>query len=136
MKSKFPSAIDTWLVAVLVGAPLLVIAGGVVTLSKSTSAGLVQIGIGVAIALLMALFALPCYYIIGESSLKIRCGVIEEEVPFHRIMSAERSSSLWSAPALSLRRVKIMLDDGFRLVSPRDRDEFIETLKLKVRKEN
>ena len=131
---KYPSAIDTWLAAVLIGAPLLVIGNGIFTLSKSTPTGLVLIGVGIAISIVMALFAYPCYYVIGERSVKIKCGIIEEELPFERIQIVEKSSSLWSAPALSLKRVKIVLDDGFRLVSPIDRDGFIAILQQKIRK--
>ena len=131
---KYPSAIDTWLAAILIGAPLLVIGNGIFTLSKSTSAGLILIGVGLTISIIMALFAFPCYYIIGDCSVKIKCGIIEEDLPLEKIQLVEKSSSFLSAPALSLRRVKISLDDGFRLVSPKDRDGFIEILKQKIQK--
>ena len=82
----------------------------------------------------MALFAFPCYYIIVDCSVKIKCGIIEEDLPLEKIQLVKKSSSFLSAPALSLKRVKISLDDGFRLVSPKDRDGFIEILKQKIQK--
>ena len=42
--------------------------------------------------------------------------------------SVALSSSWESAPALSLRRVRIQLDKGHRIVSPLDREQFIADL--------
>ena len=44
MRTQFPSRVDAWLVALLAGVPLLLIGLGVLALSKSTGAGLVQMG--------------------------------------------------------------------------------------------
>ena len=77
---------------------------------------------------LIAAFTVPCVYTLTDESLKIQCGVLEDDVPLARIRKVEKSSSALSAPALSLRRVRISLDDGYRLISPRDRDGFIADL--------
>lgn len=72
--------------------------------------------------------AIPCRYTISPKGLKIRCGLAEEEIPLERITGVELSSCLLSAPALSLRRVKVQLQDGYRLISPQSREEFVAQL--------
>jgi hypothetical protein len=42
------------------------------------------------------------------------------------------SRSLWSAPAMSLRRVKVSYRGRFMLVSPRERERFIAELTQQV----
>jgi hypothetical protein len=60
--------------------------------------------------------------------LYIRCGIIKRRIPYWEIHQVERSSNPTSAPALSLRRVKIGYGQSFQLISPRDRDRFIEEI--------
>lgn len=133
MKTRYASAVDAWLAAVLVGVPLLILGVGVVAFARSPLAGAVQIGLGLLTAGLMAAFSVPCHYTLEERALTIRCGLLKETIALGRIRAAEKSRSLWSAPALSLKRVKIVLDDGrFRLVSPRERDEFITALRQHI----
>jgi hypothetical protein len=97
--------------------------------------GIITIIAGVLIGSLMAAFAIPCVYTLTDESLKIKCGILEDDVPLTKIRKTEKSSSTCSVPALSLRRVKITLDDGYRLISPRDRDGFIADLTARLRHE-
>jgi hypothetical protein len=132
MNKKYPSAVDLWFAAFLIGTPLAIVVFGAFTLNRSAVAGIITIIAGVLIGILMAAFAIPCVYTLTDQSLKIKCGILEDDVPLTKIRKTERSSSTWSAPALSLRRVKITLDDGFRLISPRDRDGFIADLAARI----
>jgi uncharacterized membrane protein YdbT with pleckstrin-like domain len=134
MKTEYPSAVDRWIAAVLIGSPLVVIGGGILLLEKSAEGGWIQIGIGLFLAVLMAALSIPCRYTLDEHSLTIRCGLLREVIPLARIRSVEKSASLWSAPALSLRRVKIVMDHGWRLISPKDRDGFIEAIRDRLEK--
>lgn len=134
MNTKYPSSIDTWIAFILIGSPLLAIGSGIFVFPKSTAAGLTLIGMGVMSGALIAMLAWPCYYKLEDKYLRIKCGISEEDILIDRIKSVEISSSSWSAPALSLKRVKIVLDDGFRLVSPADREAFIEALEQRIRK--
>jgi uncharacterized membrane protein YdbT with pleckstrin-like domain len=134
MNTKYPSSIDTWIAFVLIGSPLLAIGSGIFVFPKSTAAGLTLIAMGFMSGALIAMLAWPCYYSLEDKHLRIKCGISKEDILIDRIKSVERSSSLWSAPALSLKRVKIVLDDGFRLVSPADREAFIEALEQRIRK--
>jgi Bacterial PH domain len=134
MKTEYPSRIDSWLSIVLVGAPLIVVAAGVFTLTKSVGAGIVTITTGLIVGGLIAALSIPCVYTLTDESLKIKSGLLEDEVPLRKIRGAEKSSSMWSAPALSLRRIKLTLDDGSRSISPKDRDGFITDLEARLAK--
>jgi hypothetical protein len=136
MKKEYPSAVDSWLGAILIGAPLVVVAFGIFTLTKSISAGTVVIAVGVLIGGAIAAFSIPCVYTLSDDSLKIRCGLLEDEVPLGKIRKAEKSGSAWSAPALSMKRVRVILDDGCRVISPKDRDGFISDLVSRLKHEN
>jgi hypothetical protein len=132
MKTEYPSRIDPWLAIVLVGAPLIVVAAGVFTLTNSVGAGIVTIITGLIVGGMIAALSIPCVYTLTDESLKIKSGMLEDEVPLRKIRGAEKSSSLWSAPALSLRRIKITLEDGSRSISPKDRDGFIIDLEARL----
>ena len=136
MKTEYPSAVDWWLAGVLIGAPGLIVGLGVIGLEGSVGAGLIQIGVGLAIGGLIAALAYPCVYSITAHGVKIRCGLLTETIPFTAIRDVKKSGSLWSAPALSLKRVKLTLTDGFRLVSPKHRDEFIQAVRLHIQSDN
>lgn len=128
MKTVYPSRVDWWLAALLIGAPMLIIALGLHTLNQSMGAGLVLIVSGLAIGALIAALACPCDYTLTDEHLTIRAGLLNETLPLHRIRTAVLSTSPLSAPALSLRRIKLTLDEGSRLISPRNRDAFIADL--------
>jgi hypothetical protein len=132
MKTEYPSRIDPWLAIVLVGAPLIVVAAGVFTLTNSVGAGIVTIITGLIVGGMIAALSIPCVYTLTDESLKIKSGMLEDEVPLRKIRGAEKSSSMWSAPALSLRRIKITLEDGSRSISPKDRDGFIIDLEARL----
>lgn len=132
MKKDYPSRVDFWLAAILIAAPLGSITAGVFTLPKNFGAGMVALLSGVLVGVLVLLLAIPCIYTLSDDSLKIRCGLLEEDLPLHKIRRVEKSRSLWSAPALSLRRVKITLDGDYRLISPKDREGFIADVNLRL----
>ena len=71
MRTQFPSRVDAWLVALLAGVPLLLIGLGVLALSKSTGAGLVQMGVGLAVGVAIAACSIPCRYTLDASRLRI-----------------------------------------------------------------
>lgn len=81
-----------------------------------------------ALTCLNLIITTPCRYTLTSDSLNIRCGLLFRTVPLSQVQKVELSSSWESAPALSLRRVKITLDRGYRIISPVDRDVFIKDL--------
>lgn len=134
MKTVYPSRVDWWLAALLIGAPVFVMALGLHALSQSTGAGAMLIVSGLAVGALIAMLAYPCVYTLTDEHLTIRAGLLNETLPLQRIRTVALSSSPLSAPALSLRRIKLTLDEGWRLISPSDRDAFIADLESRRRK--
>lgn len=126
---RFKSAVDVRIVLVLVGAPALLVGLGVLAFSSSPGAAAFQIAFGLVVAALIAALTLPCYYDLTASELSICCGYFEYCAPLDRIQRVELTSSLWSGAALSLNRIRIVMDDGqCHLISPKDRPEFIRQL--------
>ncbi len=142
MPKTYKSAVDLWLAAILIGVPMAIIMTGVSIAfglyflhwheTVGRVAGFLFVGGGVALGGLIAAFTLPCQYILKDTELRIQCGILQASVPYHKIRRLELSCSLWSAPALSLNRVKIVLDEGFHLVSPRNRTAFIADLQSRI----
>ncbi|AFY74378.1 Protein of unknown function (DUF1200) [Synechococcus sp. PCC 7502] len=132
--SVYPSKVDGWLAAILIISPLLIMATGVFTLSVNKSAALLAIASGIFSALLTAVLVIPCRYTITDSELLIRSGILNYRLRLEDIKSVERSSNPLSAPALSLTRVKINLKQGGgRLISPLDRDRFIQEINSRIK---
>ena len=75
----------------------------------------------------------PCRYTLESDHLLIRCGLIRQRIPYRDITAITPSRSLWSAPALSLQRVKLSYGrSSSQLVSPRERAAFIQALQHRV----
>ncbi len=125
----FPSKIDNRL-ALLVGAAIVVpFVLGAYLWNTSQSAALTAMGAGLFTAALVGLLAVPCRYTLNDDHLLIRSGVIRQKIFYRDIDRIEPSSNPFSAPALSLQRVLITYRDGFQLVSPNEREEFMRLLR-------
>jgi hypothetical protein len=129
----YRSAVDLWLVMVLYSGPAALLAVAI----YGRAVGRMDIfGVSLmafaGLVLLYRLLTWPCRYTLTDDSLNIRCGMLLRSVPLSRVESAELSSTWESAPAMSLRRVKIVLDQGYRIVSPVDRQAFIADLMAAV----
>ena len=125
----FFSRVDGWLVAVLllaVVSPLAAVwwAGADVVLALAS----------VMVTLLVCgVLLVPCRYTLESDHLLIRCGLIRQRIPYRDITAITPSRSVWSAPALSLQRVKLSYGrTSSQLVSPRDRAVFIQALQHRV----
>ena len=132
--SIYPSKVDCWLAAVLIIAPVSVIGLGIYLIMMIGVAGWICLISGLFVAALMAGLAIPCRYTLTDSSLLIQCGFMTEEIKYEKIKSASLSSNPLSAPALSLSRVKVNLESGFRLISPKNREAFIKELENKTKR--
>ena len=84
-----------------------------------------------AFALLVTMvFTYPCRYTIDHDGLTIRCGLFRFYFRHPDIAKVNKTASLRSGPALSLKRVEVITDRGRRIIiSPRDRDAFIADLR-------
>ena len=125
----YASAVDSWLIALIYLGPVIqgVLGVYLCTIQRIDEA-LICLLIAIALVLLNLLLTHPCRYTLTADTLNLRCGMINYTIPLDRIRSAELSSSWLSGPALSLKRVRIQLDRGCRLVSPVDREQFITEL--------
>ncbi len=132
MKSHiYPAKVDAWLWLILIGASFgLVVWGGFSWQSNRVEA-IILIAAGSFNGILFSLLLFPCYYAIEKSHILIRSGLIRYRVPIDGIQSVKRSSNPLSAPAPSLKRIEIRMKDGkYHLISPADRDGFIEEITL------
>ena len=128
----FPSRVDAWLVAVLLFALLSPLAAVFLV-----GANLVFAAVSVLITLLVVVLLLvPCRYTLEAEHLLIRCGLIRQRIAYRDITGVTTSGSVLSAPALSLKRVKLSYGrkghTSSQLVSPRDRDVFMQALRERV----
>jgi hypothetical protein len=123
----YRSAVDLWLVVVLYSGPAALLAIAIYSwvIGRVDICG-PSLMLFAGLVLLFRLLTSPCRYTLTDDSLNIRCGLVFRSIPLSRVKSAELSSTWESAPAMSLRRVKIVLDKGYQIVSPVDRQAFID----------
>lgn len=128
----FPSRVDAWLVAVLLFAVLSPLVAVFLA-----GANMVFAAVSVLITLLVVgLLLVPCRYTLEADHLLIRCGLIRQRIVYSDITDITASGSVLSAPALSLKRVKVAYGragyTSSQLVSPRDREVFMQALRERV----
>jgi membrane protein YdbS with pleckstrin-like domain len=126
--SVFPTRIDAWLV-ILVGVAFALCLRQAWSLrGASFGGGMIALAIGIASVITVLALTLPCRYTLKDDHLFIHCGMIKKRIRYAEIHRVESSSNPLSAPALSLRRVRIDHGRSFTLVSPLERGRFIEEL--------
>ena len=128
-RSVYASAVDWWIVVVLMLGPVICVGiTGVLLQQGRPQDALYCLLAGAGTLLATAMFTVPCRYTILADTLSIRCGILFMRVPLHQIKSIERSRSWLSGPALSLKRIKVSTASRFYLISPSDLDGFTEEL--------
>src|SRR5262245_10086983 len=131
---SFPSKVDRWLGIVLVISTVVSVAGVFVVGMEVSPV------VAVFLSPLMLLgVALPLWlvsstrYTIDSSDLHVRCGPFAWRVPLSEIRSITPTRNALSSPALSLDRLRIDFGrDGSIMVSPRNRERFLEELRQRV----
>lgn len=122
----YPSAVDLWLVVLLMLSPLLAGGLGVFCWYEGNNQNAMILLITAVATLAMTLmFVYPCRYTIEEDDLHVRCGIISYRVPLKTIERVEESRTIVSGPALSLKRVIAVTKLKNYILSPLDRDGFI-----------
>ena len=125
----YRSAIDLWVPVLLLMTPVTATFFAVMLIRQGRAADAMTLFLmGAGLLIVTGMFTLPCRYTILEDALSIRCGVLFYQIPFADIQRVERSASLRSGPALSVRRVLVETKSRKYLVSPKDRDAFIADL--------
>lgn len=131
-ETSFPSAVDGWLWGIAVGLPL---AGLTWAFIEAIVGGSASVGVILLIGLSVLVLCLPIWmlvdtrYIVTEQTLRIRSGPQRIDIPRADIREVRPSRSWLAAPALSLDRLEVRYGQ-YRsvLVSPRDREGFLEAL--------
>ncbi len=125
----YRSAIDLWVPVLLLMTPITAAFFAFILIRQGRAADAMTLFLmGAGLLLVTGMFTLPCRYTILEDALSIRCGVLFYQIPFADIRRVERSASLRSGPALSVRRVLVETNKRKYLVSPKNRDAFIADL--------
>ncbi|PTY38498.1 hypothetical protein BGP77_12380 [Saccharospirillum sp. MSK14-1] len=124
---SYRSRVDLWLVLVLAGAFILSLLSLVPTLGFALA-----VLLELLVVMVMALLLWPCEYRLEPDRLSIRSGLLNWRLRYEEIVSAQLSYDPTAAPALSLRRVKIRTTGRTFLVSPMDREGFINALMERV----
>ena len=131
-KLSYNSKIDTWLL-ILMGLVLSsMLFRGLMALRFSTTYAAMVLGTFALVVLVLLLFAYPCRYTFMDDHLLIQSGAIRMRIDYADITGIAPSRSLWSAPALSLQRVRIDFAGRFQLVSPMQRERFMAELQERV----
>lgn len=128
----FPSRVDAWLVGVVLAAVVLPLVL-VFVLRPVAGAEVVTLVLAGTTLLVCVMLLVPCQYTLQADHLLIRCGLIRQRIAYKDITAITPSSSMLSAPALSLKRVKISYGRmSSQLVSPPDREVFMQALRERV----
>ena len=133
MRRVFKSKVDTWLAGMAIG-PGLVILPMVAWFVWRDGQMTTSTGIILAITFLFTL-GLPVWiflttqYEITSDTLRVQAGPLRQQVPLKEITHVSTSRSWESAPALSLKRIRITFANGRTvLISPDDERGFLATL--------
>jgi len=128
-REVFDSAVDLWLAVLLIfPAGFSVMLAVALLLAGRPGDSWPLLIVAAGSAAVTAMFTVPCRYTFLEDALSVRCGVVCYQIPFDAITGVEPTSTLASGPALSLKRVRVSVGRKKHILSPRERDRFIERL--------
>ncbi len=132
---RFRSKIDNWLLMLVAISVIAQVAALVFFLRYEAPSGekvLVFALITLVLALILSLF-LRTHYTVTPDELVIASGPFTWRIRRSTIRSVEPSRAMWSSPALSLDRLKIVYGEGkWILVSPADKRGFLRALGLEA----
>jgi hypothetical protein len=126
----YRSKVDTWLVAVVLGAAMMPLAVGTWLLVQGEKKGAFLLVIwGGTMSMLMVALGFPLRYTLRSDQLHVKSGWLEWSVPLATLRRVAPSRNPLSAPAWSIRRLRLDSADGsFILVSPDDQESFISEI--------
>ncbi|MGI9471558.1 MAG: PH domain-containing protein [Rubripirellula sp.] len=125
----YPSAVDSWIGAMLLLTPICAAAIGIYLLVEGrASDAMILFFTGAVAAVVTIAFTLPCRYTLLDDTLSVRCGLLCYQIPLDTIESVEPSRTMISGPALSMKRVVVKTNRRSYVLSPKDRDQFVSDL--------
>jgi len=128
---RHSTKVDWWLAALVIGIAVLCLVGGVWLIIQG---GDRLLGLGGAVAGLGILaVSWPTHYTLRDGLLLVRSGVFLWRVPLQAIEGVHHSRNPLSAPAWSLKRLRVDYArasgrSAFVLISPKDADLFMRDL--------
>lgn len=132
MPQVFKSKVDVWFVLVIVGMLILLAGGWAVAAANPVGAAE---GVWIALAVATMSLGLPIWmllttsYTIEGDTLTVRCGAMNSKVPLRSVTGITSTSTIVSAPALSLDRLEIRYGKGERvIVSPKAKGDFLKAV--------
>ncbi len=123
---RFASKVDLWIGALLAVAPVMSLAGGLVSLAAGQPLGLLS---PLFVGAIYGGLVFPIYYEIGEDALVIRFGLARSRIPYAKIQSVKPTRNPLSSPALSLDRLHVHAGSALGPnISPKDKAAFLAAL--------
>ncbi|MFN0054273.1 MAG: PH domain-containing protein [Planctomycetales bacterium] len=132
----YRSKIDWWL-AVLMCIPPVTSVGVCVALVRDGVGAEWMWGVGSVLFVAAIYFGLifPMRYGLDDAYLRIRSGIFRKQIPLVEVSEVYPTRNPLSSPALSLDRLYVKFGAGFFkavMISPADRDRFLEELATKA----
>jgi membrane protein YdbS with pleckstrin-like domain len=125
----FRSAVDTWLLAVMLGTPIVVLASVIPVLPRETAPLAVVVLVAVVSVGLPIWLLATTRYELSSDALRVVSGPFRWTVTLCDIKSITPTRSPLASPALSLRRLEIRYGVYHSImVSPADQEGFLRAL--------
>ena len=121
----FKSKIDVWLLLVIYVPVTIAMVTGIIDKKWEVLA------INVFIVIVVTYLFTGTKYIINNNTLYIKIGAIQiEKLDIHKLKKIEKTFNPLSAPALSLKRLKLSYGEsfGYTRISPKEREQFINAI--------
>jgi|SRR5688572_22412522 len=125
---EFRSKVDGWFV---VAGLVVVILGGSAVVRALINGNVVLALICVVPIALFAWIVLTTRYTLSDEALDVRCAFMRLSIPLASITRIRPTRNPLSSPALSLDRLEIQHANGMVMVSPRDRERFVQALRAR-----
>lgn len=131
---RVKSSIDRPISILIWGVVIILVSSAIFVPSNKLLYGIIS---GIVIAFLIWLY-FGTYYELREDYLYCKSGPINEKIPYDSIKSIKLSENMLSSMALSRKRIEIRQHGkgyitGTTLISPKNREEFLEELKKRCR---
>lgn len=124
MKQVYKSKVDTWLIVLVYGVMIVSI-----ILAVYDNKSWIGIGIIVLTLAIISMFLFSIKYTIENDKLYIYCANLYIEcVDINKITEISATRTLLSAPASSLDRLRIKYGYDEIIISPKDKEKFIENI--------
>lgn len=133
---RYDSRRDAWIVALLVAiqVALALAVVGLGTAPMEPAARWLAIAALLAVIALITWMLLATYYVVSDERLDIHAGPFRWRIRLAELVAVAPTRMAWSAPALSLDRLRVEYGRGrWVLVSPRRQAEFLAALGVNPR---